>query len=406
MSDEQIEASGTLLSPILDATFRANPAYQLVLFDRLAADQQEFLRDLTKDPDFYGVLLPLEGSRQRTKSACQSTALLLLTLAQPGKLPAYIHTSLGVAANQAIAEMVLDGVLEMELDGRFVSGTDAYDAIYSTPHVETHTIPLSDLTTRALEYAKELNLDDSTMLSGRLYSYNRIPLSSRWKQMFPDSASVEAYLGVDSKGALQPLLAERWQRIKSSSLSEGWIQWSSRDRRSVREDGSPGYKLYVSPMPDLIQKTFATVVECLSDSEAYHFKVGDDAMGLLRPDKIVLYFYSFEAMRKTADMLAERLRDCPAQGVPFTAALDESGLLSWGADPPRQDGVLAWQERESWRMWVTNRIATAMIAAKESQTGRLEPWRFALERLRLDHVDTDTWTPLPEFGRSAAFDEV
>jgi hypothetical protein len=128
-----------------------------------------------------------------------------------------------------------------------------------------------------------------------------------------------------------------------------------------------------------------------------------DGYGLLRPDKIGrLLFRSFAALEETGRRIAARLPDCPAQGVPFTAALEGSRLLSWGVDPPKQNGVLAWQERESWRMWIMNRVAVAMIGARQSQNGRLAPWRFALERLRLDAIDTDTWTPLVGFGRAVA----
>ena len=104
-------ASVVPLRNILTANFCANRDYSLVLFDRLPPDQQEMLRDLTKDPEFYGVLLPPAGSQRKTKSACQSTALLLFTLMEPGPIPAYVQTALGERANQSIAEMVLDDVL-------------------------------------------------------------------------------------------------------------------------------------------------------------------------------------------------------------------------------------------------------------------------------------------------------
>ena len=67
------------LQNILGENFRANPQYQLVPFDRLPAQQQEALRDLTKDPDFSGVLI---GTiRQRAyHEVCRDTALLFITL--------------------------------------------------------------------------------------------------------------------------------------------------------------------------------------------------------------------------------------------------------------------------------------------------------------------------------------
>jgi hypothetical protein len=390
------------LRNILTANFCANREYRLVLFDRLPPDQQEVLRDLTKDPEFYGVLVPPAGSLRKTKSACQSTALLLFTLMEPGPIPAYVQTALGERANQSIAEMVLDEVLMIEHGGGFVCGSAAYDLLYSEPHVEETAVPLSDLTRSALEYGQMLDLEDSTMLSARLYAYNRVPLSPRWKRLFPDRDAVAQWLGIDRNGELRPLLDARWERVPVSSQNEGWFQWTSPKRRAEKGEDVTGYKLYVSPMPEATREAFKVVVECLDDSAAYHFKVGDDGYGLLRPDKIVVYFRSFAALEETGRRIAARLPDCPAQGVPFTAALEGSRLLSWGVDPPKQNGVLAWQERESWRMWITNRVAVAMIGARQSPNGRLAPWRFALERLRLDAIDTDTWTPLAGFGRTVA----
>jgi hypothetical protein len=401
MEGDRGKTNGVPLRDILRENFCANRDYRLILFDRLPPDQQEVLRDLTKDPEFYGVLLPSEGSSRKAKSACQRTALLLYTLMEPGPLPAYVLGNLGATANQAIAELVLDEVLMMEHEGRFVCGSSAYDLLYSEPRSgESSPAEPADLTRAALEYAESLNLDDSTMLSARLYAFNRVPLSPRWKRLLPDSQAVAQWLGINSGGALRALLEDKWDRARVTPQSEGWFQWTSRERRETGEDG--GYKLYVSPMPDHTREAFRAVVECLADSEAYHFKVGDDAYGLLRPDKIVIYFRSFETLEEAASRIAARLVDCPAQGVPFAAALNGSNLLSWGVDPPRQSGVLAWQERESWRLWITNRIAVAMIAAKQSQNARLTPWRFALERLRLDAIDTDTWTPLAGFGRPSA----
>jgi hypothetical protein len=396
--------SVVLLRNILTANFRANRDYSLVLFDRLPAEQQDLLRDLTKDPDFYGVLQPSPGSQRKTKSACQNTALLLFTLMEPGPIPGYVLTTLGERANQSIAEMVLDEVLMIEHEGEFVCGSAAYDLLYSEPHSDEAAVPLSDLTRDALEYGQMLNLEDSNMLSARLYAYNRVPLSPRWKRLFPDRNAVAKWLGIDRKGALRGLLDDRWDRVPVSAPNEGWFQWASPVRRAETDEVVTGYKLYVSPMPEATRDAFRVVVECLGDSAAYHFKVGDDGYGLLRPDKIVIYFRSFEALEATGHSIGARLTDCPAQGVPFTAALNDSRLLSWGVDPPRQNGVLAWQERESWRLWITNRVAVAMIGAGRSQNSRLVPWRFALERLRLDAIDTDTWTPLPGFGRAVTME--
>jgi len=93
--------------------------------------------------------------------------------------------------------------------------------------------------------------------------------------------------------------------------------------------------------------------------------------------------------------LKPRLHDCPAHGVPFTAALDDEGLLSWGVDPPASVQLLEWQPRESWRLWLTNRLANALLTAKRAPATATQrsPWQYALDRVRLEGIDIDTWTP-------------
>jgi hypothetical protein len=399
--------SDVVLRNILEARFRANPEYQLTLFDRLPLDQQNAFRDLTKDPELYGVLTPREGSARTTKSVCRETALLLFTLSEPGLLPAYVPATLGENCNRAIAELTLDGVLEIERDGRFVCGSEAYDLIYGERKASPARGTLPQLTQAALEYAQALDVEDSTRLSARLYFYNRVPLSPSWKRRFPGPGAVEAHLGIDSGGASRRSLEGRWSRMRLSPPADGWFQWEAREQQLPEREDELGYKLYVSPQPDFVRDAFHAVVQALTDSPAHHFKIGKDAAGLLRPDKIVVYFWDFQALMETANQIGASLAGCPAQGVPFTAGIEDSGLLSWGVDPPLETGVLAWQERTSWRLWITNRIATSLLAAKSEQNGGggTPPWWFALERLRLQEVDTDTWSPLPGFGKSAVVEQ-
>jgi hypothetical protein len=62
-------------------------------------------------------------------------------------------------------------------------------------------------------------------------------------------------------------------------------------------------------------------------------------------------------------------------------------------DPPATERLLAWQEPESWRLWLARRLAAALVAARGNTTPDVPAWRFALERLRREGVDVDRWTP-------------
>jgi hypothetical protein len=156
--------------------------------------------------------------------------------------------------------------------------------------------------------------------------------------------------------------------------------------------GSRSFKLYVSPPAEHLREAFNATLEVLTEVRAPSFKIGRDLYGVLRPDKLVAYFGSREAVHDAGDRLRRRLEGMPAQGVPFTAALDAEELLSWGTDPPRGEHLLAWQG-PSWRRWITDRLAVALLSAKAAAATALEPWQFALDRLRLEGIETTTWTP-------------
>lgn len=379
------------MSEILNRIFRASPAYELVLFDRLPAGERQALADLARDPDFYGVLrrrpaAHAAGEAAGLKSADRDTALLFLTLREPGPLPAYAAAQLGEAAARVVARFVADGVLEVESDGVFVSGPAALDLLIHSDKGAQREGRIAALSLAALRCAQALPADDPRPLSLRLYAYNRLPLTPRWKRLLPDTAAVERHLGIAPGGPHRKTLDRAWQRLPER---EGWISWISRavDGAEGRPDG-PTWKLYVSPLPENLPE-FGAVLEALTASRARQFKVGRDAAGLLRADKIVAYFPTFERLAEAAEAVVARLAGAPAQGVPFTSEIGGGGLLSWGMDPPRSERT--WSLGESWRHWLALRLARDLLAARQAAVE--EPWRFALDRLRLEGIDTDTWTP-------------
>jgi hypothetical protein len=167
-----------------------------------------------------------------------------------------------------------------------------------------------------------------------------------------------------------------------------WRQWRP---RGAAERHGERYKLYVSPKPESAAAAFDAVAAALGGARGVRgFKIGAEVDGLCRPDKLVAYFDRLDELRDGAERVRERLGGCPAHGVPFTAAITLDGLLSWGADPPVSGQV-------SWRLWVSERLADYL----EDAAAEPEPWRFALERLRLAGIDTETWVPTGDMWEQA-----
>jgi hypothetical protein len=408
---------------LLELPLRANPAFRLVLFDRLPAGQRRQLAGLARDPEHYGVLRPRRGTGLGLKAVDRETALLFLTLARPGPLPGYVRSRLGDdGAALVLARLVADGVLEIErMPGGFVSGAAA-TSLFAAPAAAGGR--LAELSRAALrhgqELARTLREPEPLQLSLRLYGFNRLPVTPRWRRTLPEAAAVRRYLGIATGGRWQPLLERYWRELAHSG-DEPWLRWQpwrpavpGAPSPAAVGRGAPTYKLYVSPALEALPEAFGAVLDGLAAVGATGFKVGAAAGGLLRPDKIVGYFDTFEHLAAAAGALTERLAGVAAQGVPFTSEIAGDGQLSWGVDPPPAAGF-GGDGRMSWRLWLTNRLARALTAAVAAASPApplpgagaagvagamgaaagetVEPWRFAVERLRLEGIDTDSWTP-------------
>jgi hypothetical protein len=387
---------------LLDATYRANPRYVLVQFDRLPPEERAALAGLELDPDFYGLLMSRAQPNRGVKAVGRDAALLFLTMEEPGKLPTYVRRQFGDNDQQAIAELVLDGVLEVEADGVFVSGPAAHPLVIESGRATGAGGILVRRSIEALEYAQALDITDSRTLSARIYGYGRQPLSPQLHGKYPTPAAVSEYLGVHSRDATGSTLAKSWFPLQDSRSGDPWLAWNSRFVRKRPSASEPTYKLYVSPRLESMREAFQTTVEVLSRMVAPSFKVGGDVYGLLRPDKLVVYFENVDDLQQASNALTNRLDGCAPHGVPFTAEIAGDGLLSWAIDPPRDLSLPGWQQTGSWRIWVTNRLAVALLSAKSAATDAVEPWRFALDRLRFDGVDTTTWIPTPAIWRDAS----
>jgi hypothetical protein len=387
------EKRNPTLNRFEESVFCANRDYELVAFDCLSPEEQRVLSGLRKDPNLFGILKPSPRSNLGIKSVDRDVAQLYLRLQEPGKLPDDVKTSLGEECSQVVAKLVLDGVLMIEREGTFLTGPEAFEMIGEKTAFTTPPQIIAQLSLEALRYGQALALSDSIQLSNRLYFYNRIPLSPSWLRTFSSPEAVSDYLGIRAGKSTSIILDRCWSKVSLQPVKASWMMWESLSCFARPEKSGLTYKLYISPVCDYVKDAFQIAVEVFSHAQVPHFKIGKDAIDLLRPDKFIAYFWSLEALKEAADQLEQHLRGIPAQGVPFTAELAGNGLLSWGIDPPPDPQQLPWYGRESWRLWITNRLATALLAAKAIQMNGLEPWQFALERLRLENIDTDTWTP-------------
>jgi hypothetical protein len=370
--------------------FRANPAYRIVRREQMYAADLRQAGACTDDDAPYGCLRPRRGCGLPWRWLAPDTALLLLTLAEPGPLPAYLLAQPPRELGRRVSRLVLEAVLEIERGGAFRSGAAALAAV---GRPERSRNALAALSIEALQYGEALGALPHAHLARRLYDYGRRPVSPRRARQLRDDDAVDAFLGLSAGGPAQTVLERSW--IPAGEPDAYWRLWRPRRPRPSHEEVA--CKLYISPAWSAVPEAFLATAESLADAPGIRgFKIARDVAGLSRPDKLVAYFTRLDDLQAAAMRLRGRLEGAAAHGVAFTAALARDGLLSWGADPPRLS-TAGSVSGGSWRLWVATRLAESLLTA--GAACEPSPWRYALARLQADGVDTETWVPDPALWR-------
>lgn len=359
---------------------RSNPFFRLVSLDQVEEKKRQSFASLAEEPDFYGLLVPPDHSSAPMKSVSKDAALLFLTLHQPARVPHLLSNLFGANLQERMRQLVLDGVFEMEWEGGFISGAAAI-ACFGNGTEKALKSKIAQLSAAAISYAATIEGLSVGEIATRLYLYNRAPCSAPLQRKFADDSQLLSYLYSDTATARD--LESHWKRdVKQGS----WLMWEGNGPLTQL-----AFKLYISPDVEHLPEMFRAAVAAFVRVKCTHFKVGRTAFGLLRPDKFVAYFSNLEQLQEAAEMVRASAAAISAQGVPFTGAIDYNGLVSWGMDPPRFEQVLPWQEHQSWRQWVAERIAVYTLAAKESKAESVPD--FVLQRVRLDGIDPANWSP-------------
>ena len=252
-----------------------------------------------------------------------------------------------------------------------------------------------ELSMHALTSAMQLGAASVATYARYLYRYNTAPASPSWRRTYPTRESVLDQLRTPVVPWAANEIERSWTLIDDADTSVRWWIWTHASCSIHPADfsGMATWKLYVSPTCDSVRDAFHAVVSMLADVDVLAVKVGRDLPGLLRPDKMIVYFARREHLEGAAARLRAALDHLPAQGVPFTAPLTDDGMLSWGIDPPYSLTGGEARSTESWRGWVTNRLARFLHEGGTTPDVTLPAWTFALSRLELEGVDPRTFVP-------------
>ena len=366
---------------------RANPFYRAAPWNRVAPDAREALLTLA---DGYGVLIPRDGAALPLVAVDRDTALLFLTLQDPGPAPDFMFLPDAQAGGRVLARLVLDRILEVEQPDGFVSGPEACSLMGVDAMLGAGCV--ARLSVEAVRYGAALHAVDAIRLAHRLYGYNTRPTTPALRRKLPDRDAYLGFLGLDRNGNARSAIERFWL---VSTDTPGWLVFSPKGARP-RNTQRP-CKLYIGLALEELPACLPVLATELGCSAAMQFKIGADLAGLLRPDKLVAYFPDKEALLAAAQVLLPMLAGRRVHAVPFSAEIGAEGALSWGMDPQT-----AWLgDRTSWRQWICEKLAGALVMARQGKSDGVESWLFALERLRLEGVDTATFMPTGNWSEAA-----
>jgi hypothetical protein len=330
-------------------------------------------------------ILESRDMRATIKAIPADTARLLRKLLAPRSL-AEITKELRIPHGlDVITALVLDDVIEVEIDGRYRSGFSlARYLTFASSFAPTNV--LSQLSVLALDHCIASSFDGAMDLAWRLYNYNRLPVTPS-RTMFWAQRERIGQMMTNGNRERQQALHDQYECLPLRSAEAPWLIWRA---KTVEHHKRFPYKLYVSPQPESMAALFPAVIDRLLAMGPAAFKIGNGASGLMRPDKFVAYFYDAAQLADYARAGFPSVSAADVQGVPFSSQLDSLGMLSYGEDPLRS-GHLPGHADDSWRIWVCNRLASAIVIALNNRASTVEAREFALLRMRLWGVDPQSW---------------
>jgi hypothetical protein len=314
-------------------------------------------------------------------------------------LPARLREESDKEMQQIVVQLVLDGVLEIQVAGCYVSGLEALDKMMPLPKRAAAVDQCADanytckISRTAIDFALQSVYKHPRDIAWILYNFNRTPMHRGRLRRIPDIEAVARFLGLDDKEGwpgmpetVRPVRAERDAEGNFTPFFQVWRSWKI--GRTKRSKDSAGYKVYLSPLPDETPEVFKIVKDTVADSGANSMKTGRVLSALLRADKLIVYFRTISGALEYAESLVRATSSFRGQGVPFTYQVaPDNCLISIGVDPPGKFGL-----DNSWRRYVTDKLALAIQAFHRSK--RDDPIAYIRAHMSMFGVDVERWRPV------------
>jgi len=384
---------GVVLRSLDGRKVRSNPKLDVIAISDLpSSDRASIAR--TAGQDAWAVLRDRDTHAYCT-ALDHETAAVVLALAVPRDAAGLTDRFSPGRRDRVLARLVCDQVLQVEgLDGFFSDGIQAYDVLFD-PTAAKHTPVgrLDHLSSLGLTHAIVHPTHSAVALARRLYAFNATPRNQQWDDLLADRDACARWLGISPRVKWSNRLMARYVEHSQAGGDTPWRQWT---RHGATPSASVRHKIYVSAATSQLPEVLPVVADVCSSLDVPAFKVGATLLGVLRPDKLVVYVKNEGELWRVVDELLRVLADFEPQGVPFTAPIDGHGLLSWAIDPIGGSLLRPLDEAWSWRSAVSGQLGDSIARAKGcGRDAVIED--FALARLRLSGIEPIGWRAAEEW---------
>jgi hypothetical protein len=387
---------------LFDNIYRFNPVFSIASFTKLTKVQKRNYEPFIKNKRYSAFLHAPAEAKLTVKVINRDLAHFLWQLKKPQTLTCLLQKRyLGTREQkeQFIIQLLLSSVIEVQLDGNFLSGIAAANRMLSkigSGEIEhdrngdkNYTQVLSD---EAISFALKSPRLQPRDVSVLLYSFNQIPLSKRWQTNFPSESSVSQFLDLQDDGSwsgmpdgvhVKPI--RRGADGKPVYFDLYWRVWQFSKRKHSKI--KPRYKVYFSPLPRDLPEIFRNIRDLAVYSEAHAMKIGRNLPGILRADKFIVYFSKHQDALDFAREASKKTQSHAYQGIPFTFQIDsQNALVTLGVDPPA-----AYDSSLSWRLYIVNKLGLAIQNTRRIQPA--DPLLSIRSYMSMMGVDSLHWCP-------------
>lgn len=354
-----------------------NSDYRILAFEQLNKGQRERYSGLRKR-GMYGLLMPVVPGGMLPKPI--DSALNHFIRARENGVR--YGEPMSSSFLNAVRALIVEGALGVRSEGSFATGLSILNDFGGLKE----WVGVMDATAEEqIAAAIATNVTDVSTLSEMLYR----SLPSQVESVKNRKEIIEA---VQQKTT--DTFSVIFKQIESSPAPD-WTIYTSRDD-SESLDTAGAYKLYICPETEVLTEIISQISEVLASSGASFIKVVNAVSGLNRPDKIVAYFDYRHELAHCAMALNRCIGNFPGRALPFSCSLTPDGLLSWAVNPFPAVALFYSVSPGSWRKFVCDRIASAIVIGKRDSNRSLELPQYVSQYLHEIGISPDCWLPVEE----------